>query len=74
LNARKEVKGLRLIKAILKLNINVGSPSQRNNNISENYWMVGFLRKSRKDIRRTSAADTANLGEEFSGWDKDLET
>jgi len=74
LSARKEVKGLRLIEAMLELSIDVSSPSQRNNSISENYWMVGLPRKSREDTRRTSPADTANLGEEFSWWDEDLET
>jgi len=74
LSARKEVKGLRLIEAMLELSIDVGSPSQRINNISENYWMVEFPGKSREDTRRTSAADTANLGEEFSWLDEDLET
>ncbi len=69
LSACKEVKGLRLMKQMLELS----SPSQSINNISEGYWMVEFPGKISEDTRRISTADTANLGEEFSWLDEDLE-
>lgn len=73
LSACKEVKGLRLMEAVLRLSIDVGSPCQRMNNISEGYWMLEFPGKSCDDTMRISAADTASLGEEFSWLDEDLE-
>ena len=42
LSACKEVKGLRLIKQMLELSIDVSSPFQSINNISEGYWIVEF--------------------------------
>lgn len=57
LSACKEVKGLRLMEAVLELSSDVGSPCQRINNISEGYWML-------------SAADSASLVDNFRGWVK----
>lgn len=74
LSARKEVKGLRLTETMLELSIDVGSPSQRINDISEDYWMVDFPGESRENTRRISAGDTASLGEKFSLLDEDLVT
>ena len=74
LSARKEVKGLRLTETIPELSIDVGSPSQRINNISEDYWMVDFPGEGRENTRRISAGDTASLGEKFSWLDEDLVT
>ena len=71
LSAYKGVKDLRLMEQILELSIDAGSPSQSINNISEGYWMVEFPGKISEDTRRM---DTANLGEEFSWLDEDLET
>jgi len=42
LSACKKVKGFRLMKQMLGLSLNVTSPSQSINNISEDYWMVEF--------------------------------
>ena len=69
LSACKQVKSLRLIKQILELS----SPFQSINNISKGYRIVKFPGKISEDTRRTSTADTANLGEEFSWLDEDLE-
>ena len=74
LSAYEGVKGLNLMKQILELSIDVGSPSQSINNILKGYWMVEFPGKINEDTRRTSSADTANLDEEFSWLDEDLET
>ncbi len=73
LSACKEVKGLRLMEAVLELSIDVGSPCQRINSISEGYWMVEFPGKSCEDTGQISAADTASLVEEISWLDEDLE-
>ena len=74
LSAYEGVKGLGLMKQILELSKDVGSPSQSINNILEGYWMVEFPGKISEDTRRISSADTANLGEKFSWLDEDLET
>ena len=57
-----------------ELSIDFGSPSQRINNISEDYWMVEFPGESRENTRRISAGDTASLGEKFSLLDEVLVT
>ena len=59
---------------MLELSMDVGSPSQRINNISEDYWMVDFPGESRENTRRISAGETASLGEKFSLLDEDLVT
>lgn len=74
LSARKEVKGLRLTETMLELSIDVGSPSQGINKISEDYWMLDFPGGSRENTRRISAGDTASLGEKFPLLDEDLVT
>lgn len=74
LSARKEVKGLRLTETMLELSIDVGSPSQRISNISEDYWMVDFPGESRENTRRISAGDTASLGVKFPLLDEYLVT
>lgn len=72
--ALKEVRGLRLMDTMLELSLDDGSPSQSIDNISEGYFIVELAGKSPEDTRRISAADTANLGEEFSCLDEDFET
>lgn len=68
------MKGLRLMKTMLELNIDVDSFCQRINNISKSYWMLKSFEKSCDDIMRTSAVDTASLDEEFSWLNEDLKT
>lgn len=70
LSACKEVKGLRLMKAVLEPIIGVGFSCQRINSISEGYWMINFLGQNCEDIRQISAANIASLVGEFCDWMK----
>jgi len=74
LNAYREVKGFILMKQMSELSIDVSSPAQWINNISEGYSMIEFPGKISEDTRRISTAHTANLGEEISWLDADLKT
>ncbi len=73
LSACKEVKGCRWIKQTFEHSIDVSSSSQSIDNISEDYCMVEFPGLISEDTRRISTADIANLGEECSWSDEDVE-
>ena len=72
-SAGLEVKDMHLVETIPELGIGVGSSTQGINDITEGYCMVEISGKSCEDTQQTSAADTANLGEESLSEDEDLD-